>query len=175
MQERKVGLDSQCLSYLIDAIDGVEEPTDPLAEEKKALLRTWFYLPSTFYVSETVVSECADIRHIDRRELHEIFIRTGFLDLPIRDRAKVGERVAQLMKAHPEEPDCRILAEAEDLGLDTLLTYDRNFMKRLNSLSVVTLACPSAFWDSLSIPRGVRPVTVPSTTNPLSKQSWWRW
>ena len=39
---RHVGLDSQCLSYLLDGIAGISEPTDALAEEKKALLRTWF-------------------------------------------------------------------------------------------------------------------------------------
>ncbi len=50
-----VGLDSQCLSYLLDGIVGVSEPTDSLAEEKKALLRSWFYKPGTFILSETAI------------------------------------------------------------------------------------------------------------------------
>jgi uncharacterized membrane protein len=71
MEERKVGLDSQCLSYLLDAIAGVEEPTDRLADERKALLRVWFYTSTTFYVSATVEAECARIRNVDSLERHE--------------------------------------------------------------------------------------------------------
>ncbi len=71
-----VGLDSQCLSYLLYAIGGISEPTDLLAEEKKALLRSWFYKPGTFVLTETVISEVSRIRNIDRREFHESFIST---------------------------------------------------------------------------------------------------
>jgi hypothetical protein len=66
-----VGLDSQCLSYLLDAIAGISEPTDLLAAEKKALLRSWFYKSGTFVLTETVISEVSRIRNIDRREFHE--------------------------------------------------------------------------------------------------------
>ena len=74
--ESTVGLDSQCLSYLLDAVAEVQEPIDALAEERKALIRIWFYTPGTFYVSETVVKEVAAIRAADRREFHESFVRT---------------------------------------------------------------------------------------------------
>ena len=176
MEERKVGLDSQCLSYLIDAIVGVEEPTDPLADERKALLRAWFYMSGTFYVSETVVSECARIRNVDRQELHARFVMILFLDLPVCDSAAVVARATQLMAIHPKLNDCRVLAEAEDLGLDTLLTYDADFRRRLAPVSpVVAVTAPSAYWTSLDIPRGAHPQTMPHTTNPLRQQSWWRW
>src|SRR5262245_46593257 len=113
MQERKVGLDSQCLSYLIDAIYGVREPRDCLAADRKALVRAWLYMPETFYVSETVVSECARIRDMNRRELHDGFVSTLFLEPKVRSRAAVDARTAQLMPFHPQEADCRVLAEAE--------------------------------------------------------------
>ena len=74
---RHVGLDSQCLSYLLDGIAGITEPTDPLAEEKKALLRTWFYQLGTFILTETVISEVAKIRKLDRHSFHETFLQTN--------------------------------------------------------------------------------------------------
>lgn len=176
MQEQSVGLDSQCLSYLLDAIAGIEEPTDPLAEERKALVRVWFYTPGAFYLSETVVSECANIRHVDRRELHQSFVRTLFLDSPVRDPAAVEARATHLFQFHPKLNDCRVLAEAEDLGLDTLLTYDGDFKQRLAPVSpVVALTMPTAYWAGLGIPKGARPQTIPHTTNALSQQTWWRW
>jgi hypothetical protein len=113
---------------------------------------------------------------VDRRELHQGFVRTLFLDLPVRDRAAVEARAAHLLQFHPKLNDCRVLAEAEDLGLDTLLTYDRDFEERLAPASpAVALTMPAAYWASLGIPKGARPQTVPHNTNPLSQQTWWRW
>ena len=171
-----VGLDSQCLSYLLDGIAGISEPTDSLAEEKKALLRSWLYKPGAFVLTETVISEVSQIRNIDRREFHESFIRTLFLDYPIRDLTAVQARTVQFEVYHPKSSDCRILAEAEELRLDFVLTYDHDFWKRLSSAPGTTkLMKPSAYWANLSIPKGARPVTAPHHTNPLSEQSWWRW
>jgi hypothetical protein len=171
-----IGLDSQCLSYLLDGIAGISEPIDSLAEEKKALLRSWFYKPGTFILTETVISEVSKIRNIDRREFHESFIRTLFLDYPVRNLTAVQARAAQFEVSHPEPSDCRILAEAEELRLDFMLTYDHNFWKRLsNASSTMKLIKPSAYWTTLGIAKGAKPVTVPHHTNPLSQQSWWHW
>src|SRR5262245_28279685 len=174
--ERHVGLDSQCLSYLLDAIAGISEPTDLLAEEKKALLRSWFYKPGTFILTETVISEVSRIRNVDRRELHERFISTLFLDYSVQDLAVVQARAAEFETYHPNLGDCRILAEAEELSLDFVLTYDHEFWKRLSKVPGTTkLMKPLAYWTSCGIPKGANPVTVPHPTNPLSVQSWWRW
>lgn len=176
MQEQGVGLDSHCVSYLLDAITGIEEPTDTLAEERKALVRIWYYRPGTFYLSETVVFECARIRQEDRRELHQRFVASSFLDLPVRDCAAVEARATCFRQFHPKLNDCRVLAEAEDLGLNTLLTYDRDFKQRLGPASpLVALTTPSAYWIRLGIPKGTRPQNVPHDTSPLSQQAWWRW
>jgi predicted nucleic acid-binding protein len=171
-----VGLDSQCLSYLLDAIVEINEPTDSLAEEKKALLRAWFYNPGTYILTETVISEVSAIRNIDRREFHESFVSTLFLDYPVRDLAFVQARAAQFEIYHSAPNDCRILAEAEELTLDFLLTYDHDFWKRLSSnLGTTKLMKPSAYWTNLGITKGTTPVTVPHHTNPLREQTWWRW
>jgi hypothetical protein len=173
---RKIGVDSQCLSYLLDGIAGISEPTDHLAEEKKALLRIWFYQAGTFILSETVISEVSKIRNLDRRRFHESFVQTLFLSYPVRDSATVQARAAQFQLSHPEPSDCRILAEAEELRLDFLLTYDHDFWKRLCANSPTTkLVKPSSYWESLGIGKGAAPDKVPHPTNPLSQQSWWRW
>ncbi len=44
----EIGLDSQCLSYFIDALEGVAALTDALAEQKVALVR--LYTPGTLWI-----------------------------------------------------------------------------------------------------------------------------
>jgi hypothetical protein len=171
-----VALDTQCFSYLLDAIAGIEEPTDALAEERKALIRSWFYMPATFYLPQTVIVECERIRLPERRDLHSSFVMTLFLNMPVRHPGNVAVRTHALMQSHSEMNDCRILAETEDLGLKHLLTYDRLLLQRLHPISdTVTIQTPTAYWQSLAIPRGAKPRTVPHHTNPLSQQTWWRW
>jgi len=176
MPEDSVGLDTQCLTYLIDAMQAVEEPTDTLAEERKALIRIFFYTPGTFYVSETVLDEVARIRGTDRRALHDNYVLVLFNDPPIVDQVTVNVRVEHLLGVHPHKNDCRILAEAEDLGLNVLLSYDRRFLSRLGKYSnSVDLCEPSRYWRSLDICRGAKPKWAPHPKNPLSKQDWWKW
>lgn len=99
-----------------------------------------------------------------------------FLEYPIRDVNAVQARASQFQMTHPEPRDCRILAEAEEIGLDIVLTYDHDFWKRLHGTSPTTkLVKPSAYWADLNVPRGAQPRTVPHHTNPLSQHLWWRW
>ena len=177
MSSLRVGLDSQCLSYLLDAISEVNEPIDPLALERIALIRSWFYLEEgTLFITETVMKEVAKMRASDRRDFHESFVRTLFHDYPVGNVDAVVTRALYFKSIHPEPNDCRILAESEELGIDVLLTYDRNFIRRLTTVSsTVRLMTPCSYWDSLRIPRGALPKTVPHHTNPLSTQTWWRW
>ena len=178
MNKKEIGivLDSQCLSYLIDATVNFDEPTGDLAEEKKALIRIWFYQPETFWVTETVVSECANISNTKRRKLHESFIKPLFVDLPIRDKSLVRKRAVAYMLFHPKENDCGILAEAVDQGAKVVLSYDGDFLKRLASVeSLVSLLKPSEYWARLDIQPGSSPINVPHESNPLSTKGWWKW
>jgi hypothetical protein len=173
-----VGLDSNCLSYLLDSIADIEEPTGQLADEKIALLRSWFYKPGAFpfILTETVISEVARILNIERQKFHESFIQSLFLDYPISNLAAVQARAAEFTKDHSGLSDCRILAEAEELELGSVLIYDHDFLKNLSTISDTTkLMKPSSYWTSLSIPKGATPVTVSHHTNPLSEQLWWSW
>jgi hypothetical protein len=113
---------------------------------------------------------------VERRELHESFILTLFLDYPVLDLIAVQARAEKFQELHSGLSDCRILAEAEEIKLDIVLTYDHDFWKRLHNASHITkLMKPNNYWASLNIPKGARPKTIPHNTNPLSQQQWWRW
>ena len=84
-------------------------------------------------------------------------------------------RAEALSLHHSGANDCRILAEAEEIGLDILLTYDADFCKRLTGRSkVVALLRPSLYWSKLAIVRGAQPITIPHHSNPLSDKTWWQ-
>ena len=175
-EAHRVSLDTQCLSYLLDGIAGIIEPTDSLAEERKALLRTWFYRPGTFVLTETVMGKVANIKNIDRRKFHQDFILPLFHDDSVRNPSLVAKRTLEFESFHPSKNDCRILAEAEDAEVDIVLTYDDKFLKRLGSVSnKCRLERPTSYWFGFEVPRGATADKVPHRTNPLSQHSWWRW
>jgi hypothetical protein len=68
-----------------------------------------------------------------------------------------------------------VLAEAEDVGLSVLLTFDNNFVQRLGPRTRLRVDRPASFWASLGIPRGAAPLKLPWPDNPLAAQVWWRW
>lgn len=174
----KVAIDSQCLSFLIDALKNFHEPTDSLAEEKKALFRAYLYSDWTYSVTPTVESECRKISIDERRELHAHFVSILFLNYsdPCDEiRRKIDSRVEQLVLFHPRKADCTVVAECEYLGQDTLLTYDFDLVKRLSSRTSICLRKPSEFWKDLAISRGSTPIKAPNESNPLNHESWWIW
>jgi hypothetical protein len=176
MSACRVGLDSQCLTYLLDAVRDAEEPVDDLALKKKALVRVYSYMVGTFYISRTVAIECGQIPNEERRQMHETSIDVQFLDLPVQHVSRVEERTAYLLGFHSGQGDCRVLAEAEDLGLNVLLTNDDKFQKRLSPVAnTVSVLGPIEFWEQLGIARGTPPRRVPHHTNPLSSHNWWQW
>ena len=171
----QVGIDSQCLSYVIDAFSAIGPPSDALAPQKIALARLFFYLPGTLWVTPTVTAECANIRNTERATLHDSFIAVLFGELPVSEAKEVERRSQDLLKLHSGPNDCRIVAEAEHVGLDVLLTFDSKMAKRLGSNSTVRLSEPLSYWNQLAIPQGARPDKIPHQTNPLAEQTWWRW
>lgn len=172
----QVGIDSQCLSYFIDAMASTTLPTDSLAPQKIALTRLFFYLPDTLWVTPTVTEECAQIRNAERASLHQSFISVLCGEKQLRNASEVKLRTSYLMQHHSGPNDCLILAEGEDVGHDVLLSFDSNFIRRLSPYSPkVELIRPKDYWNSLHIPHGVKPNKIPHSTNPLALQDWWRW
>lgn len=178
MHDFRVALDSQCFTYIIETMDDAVEPTDHEADEKKALMRIFLYFHG-IYITETVDSECKDIQDSDRRTLHNNFIDQLIDLLEVHNIKEVESRAGYFNSIHcgvKNKNDCRILAEAEALHLTHLLSYDTKFINRLAGISrTVKLLTPTDFWKGLDIPKGATPVTLPRKSNPLSKQSWWRW
>lgn len=170
-----VSLDSQCLSYLIDAMADIREPTDALAPQRLALFRSYLYRPGGLVTTPTVMVECRRIRDAARAEFHESWIHTLFGEAQPIDPAQIDARTTQLLDFHSDPDDCQILAETEDAGLTTLLSFDFDFISHLADKTTVNLLRPNDFWQSLKIPRGAHPVNVPHHTNPLAQVSWWRW
>jgi hypothetical protein len=85
------------------------------------------------------------------------------------------ERTIELVKLHADEDDCRIVAEAELLEANHLVTFDKQMQKRLSGAARIPIVSASELWRQLEIPRGTPPIREPHATNPLSQQEWWRW
>lgn len=173
-QQSHVGLDSQCYTYLIDAMAGVDEPTDALAEQHVALFRTLLYRDGCLFISPTVVTEYERIRDGVRVAFHEEWTTLFGETQPINP-ARIDARSREFLALHNDPDDCRILAEAEDAGLAVLLSFDSKFVSHLAGASAVVLLRPVDYWLSLKIPKGARPSTTPRFDNPMALQTWWRW
>ncbi len=155
---------------------GVAAPSDALVNEKVALFRTYLYTPGTLFVTPTVIDECAQIRDMDRRNLHESFLTVLIDERQLENEAGIDLRTKELSQYHDEPADCRILAEAEDAGFTALLSYDPKFLKRLSGVaSGVVLTQPSEYWRRLAVPKGATPDKTPHPTNPLAAEAWWQW
>lgn len=172
----RIGIDSQCVSYIVSAMNGILMPTDDLAVEKIALFRIYLYLLNAFYVTPTVMEECFRIRDKAKRDLHESYISALFVESYPDNRAAIEKLTKVYQKHHAKERDCKILAEAEVAGYNVLLTYDFNFLTKLSGCtSQVRLMKPSIFWNDLAVPRGTKPDKIPHPTNPMAAYNWWRW
>ncbi|AEI68315.1 hypothetical protein [Corallococcus macrosporus] len=175
MEERRVGLDSQCFSYLLDVLDERVDLAEDILEVGRTLVRCWLYRDK-YLLTQKVVDEYRAIRKAERLELHASFNRVHFFQEPVRNQSRVEARFLELKPFHSGLSDCRILAEAEDSGFDVLLMYDKDFCGRLASRAQgVALMKPADYWASLAIPRGTQPKSMPTWDNPLSKETWWRW
>jgi len=174
MRPPEVGVDSNCFTYAIEALERVQEPTDAIADQRVALVRLFHYRRETFILTPTVEQEYARIRDDRRREAHRSWHSVHFDTRPISDPVAVARRVAELRAFHGDT-DCQVLAEAEDMGLGALVSLDAKFVTRLGLRARLKLTRPADYWRSLAIPRGATPAWEPTPDNPLAGQTWWRW
>ena len=86
----ELGLDSNCLSYVIDALEGVAEPTDDLATQKIALVRFYLYTPGTLWTMTMVKQEFSRIPDLARRASHEKLDERTLRRAP-PEQARIGE------------------------------------------------------------------------------------
>ena len=170
-----IALDSQCFTYLITAIEAVEEPSDQLADQRLALVRSFFYGP-LLSVTSTAVEEFKAIRDDSRREQHESWGLVHFNYLyNFHIESAVQERSSRLLTHHRGLNDCRIVAEAEQHQAAAVITYDQALIRRLGTHSTVPFLTPSQYWAQLAVPQGSTPRLIPAHGNPLAEKDWWRW
>jgi hypothetical protein len=94
---------------------------------------------------------------------------------PLNNPDAIRQRVHDLAAFHPDEDDRMVLAEAEDVGFASLLSFDATFIRRMVPHARLNLTTPLACWHALAPPKGTDPCTVPRYDNPLAAQTWWRW
>ena len=174
---RAVAIDSNALTYLIEAH---QEDYDPVADvhlgkQRLAMIRTLFYSDRLLWVGPTVEAEYRKIPNASKAEDHRRIAQYVLEDQPLRvDPAVLDARVRELRLSHRGEADCRIVAETEFAGLDTLLSCDDRMVGTFTGISKVNVRQPSDFWESLGIPPGATPVRYPAQGHPLYGKYWWR-
>jgi len=173
--EDMVSLDSNCLTFLLEALEGIAKPTDALADQKIALVRLFFH-GAPLLTTPTVRSEAEQISDPARQAKHQSWMMTHFGTVPIRVPAnQIAQRAKHFRQWHRKPKDCTVLAEAEAAQFAILLSYDDRFVRRLAGKANVQLMKPLAYWESLKIPKGSKPRWVPDQPNPLVTQNWWHW
>jgi len=170
-------LDSQSFTYLVMALEHVEEPQGPLAAEKTALFRSFLYSGGWHFLTPTVDLEWRRIPDEKRRAIHESWnaVHFGTVNFYIAEQELAAHtRAKEFQCYHSGLNDCLILAEAEILGARKLLSYDHAFVQRLKPHTLIELVLPSEHWASMKISPGSRPCVEPAAANPLTGESWWR-
>ena len=175
--ERLVLVDSMILSYLADAIAPGYRPDsdDALDQERVAALRLYFW--DRLGVGQTAVEQSERTPDPDHRNRLDHLVAILMPEFRVEEwkEESVERRVGELMTLHRDENDCRIVAEAEALQADAIVTFDKRMRNRLRDAVEVALLFPSELWEQLGIPRGSPPIREPHPTNPLAARSFWRW
>jgi hypothetical protein len=173
-----VGIDSNALTYLIDAMrPGYDPASDAsgLAQERIAMIRVFLYGARALYLTPTVATEYEAIRSDEKRAAHAraacILLVEGSWQL---DDEAVVRRASELRRHHDRPGDCRIVAESELTGLTHCLTCDGDLIDRLGAVATVKIERPTEYWARLGVKPGARPIWSPCGSNPLSAVSWWR-
>jgi len=182
-----VAFDSNILSYFIKAIDLVDTDSEvqgthsDLLKTKIALVRACFYsdrLDEQFLIVPTAEYECqSEDMCKENREKHWVFARTimhTIEKIPLRKCQEVKEKVRYYLEYHNKEKDCRILAEAEVLNCNIVLTYDKGFYNNLKPHASIAIKKPIEYWESLGVPKG-SPFKRLGCSHPFSQETWWKW
>lgn len=170
-----VFVDSNCLTFVVDAVWGVARPTVEPVEEKIALFRSYVYAVSTLWAGPTVEHEFERMKDEEKKVRHRAATNSLFGIRRPDDIEAAARRAQTLSQYHDDPDDCLVVAEAEGAFGEVLLTFDGDLIKRLGQHSRIPIMRPTEFWEALAIPRGAQPRTVPRFDNPLAAQGWWRW
>jgi len=176
----RVGLDSDALTFLVEAMSGDYDPAnDPsgTAVERVAMFRIFLHADHPLCLTPTVQRQYDAIscgkRHRAHWDVHQFHLCDAAGEVPSGpDQA----RVSHFRSLHSGSDDCIIAAEGEAADLTLLLSRDADFARRLNpALRGLKIERPSAYWNRLAIPMGARPRCEPAAGNPVLLAAWWKW
>jgi hypothetical protein len=170
----KISIDSNVITYLLEAMSpGYDPLSDPLSNERRDMIRIALYIHYKIYVLPTVKRECKRIPDMMKRLDHEgqTILNTRPWKL---DDQRVEERKNDFLLCHKKETDCRILAEAEYVKMNILLSCDKKFIKRLNlKANGVEIIRPTEYWERMDVSPGTQPKRRPYPSTPLWQKTWW--
>jgi hypothetical protein len=179
MIEAKIAIESNSFTYLLDAMWSKDQPEGDDADEKIALIRLFMYRSDVFYITPTVKEEVSEIRDFSNLQDHQSLSGAHLGITEDKSQTEVEELAKFYQRFHSKKRrfnDCKIVAEAELDNCSFLLSYDKDLVKNLSgNTKSIKVEFPSKFWESLAIPRGAEFKWSPAQTNPLAKQSWWKW
>lgn len=174
----KMVLDSNAMTHLNEALSPAYDPATDLSGfcgERIALLRAYLHLDYIPWIVPMVDAEYQHIAHQPRLVSHTLMAHVFLNEVtePL-DSAVIDARVAELSTRHPRKDDCRVVAEAEAIGGDVLLTCDLALLRKLAPVAKIALYRPSEFWAQLAVPRGRRPPRdiLDHTSH---RDRWWDW
>jgi hypothetical protein len=179
MSSHVAALDSNVFTYFSDAMTFGYDPAadDPdLAEQRLAVLRGYIYGEAVYTALKSVVQEYRQIRDTQKREQHDEIACVLMLDgVPTPPKIDVDSRAARFLRYHSKAQDCRVLAEADALGVPYLLTFDQRFLKTLSCKADVTqLVTPAAYFATLGVQPGAPMKHSPKSENGLASLHWWK-
>ena len=149
--EKIVAIDSQSITYFVEAERNAKPVSLRLQKEYDAVYE--IALTYGFWLLPKVYEEVQKIPDLAKRFKHDQSLIQLFRHTNLEQfHCQIETRTKQLLDLHSDEDDCRILAEAEALSADVLLTVDGKFQKRLKVCARTTLVKPS----ELAIPVGTR-------------------
>jgi len=89
------------------------------------MIRCFFYSDCSFWISPTVRAEYLRIGDPDKQRKHDHWSMYLLEDVePSVPNATIDRRRSELNAHHGDPDDCRLVAEAEFMGLRTLLSCD---------------------------------------------------
>ena len=147
--EKIVAVDTQIVTFFVEAERNSKSASADVQNQYNAVYD--IALTCGFWLLPKVEEEVQKIPDVAYRLKHEQSLMQLFRPTNLSESAsQIEARTKKLRMFHSDGDDCRILAEAEALEADVLLTFDGDFEKRLKSRTSVQLIKPS----QLRIPVG---------------------
>ncbi len=176
MKKEKIALDSNLVTFLIDAMKSESKPEGDISDQKLATLRLYLYSDCAFCIPQTVYDECMKITCNAKKIDHEHFMDTIFDDILNQDIPQMNKILCKYKKLLPNKKyknDRIIISCAEAYKCTCFLTYDIDLLKKLNN--TIMAFEPLEFWNTHVLSKDASIKRSPRPSNPLFNENWWQW